>query len=147
MSEGAMPDLAGEVVAQLEKLHDADRSPLQLAGQSGRGVITLSVKQKGARLMYVLRLAPTSPGKQTEVFFDLANADDAIVLFVAKILDGKKHGRERNALHVSVQHENGEKLASQFLHLSLETDICDVAQSKVGSSLRGLLSIVKNAIA
>ena len=85
MSEGAMPDLAGEVVAQLEKLHDADRSPLQLAGQSGRGVITLSVKQKGARLMYVLRLAPTSPGKQTEVFFDLANADDAIVLFVAKM--------------------------------------------------------------
>eukprot|EP00966_Prymnesium_polylepis_P217271 5028509-Prymnesium_polylepis.1 len=140
MSEGAMPDLAGEVIAQLEKLHDADRSPLQLAG---RGV-TLSVKQKGARLMYVLRLAPTSRGKQTEVFFDLANADDAIVLFVAKILDGK-HGWDKDCLDVSVQHENGEKLASQF-H-SLETDICDVAQSKVGSSLRGLLSIVKNAIA
>uniref|UniRef100_A0A6T7DD87 Uncharacterized protein n=1 Tax=Coccolithus braarudii TaxID=221442 RepID=A0A6T7DD87_9EUKA len=130
MSEGAMPDLAGEVVAQLEKLHDADRSPLQLAC---RGV-TLSVKQKGARLMYVLQLAPTSRGKQTEVFFDLANVDDAIILFVAKILDGK-HGW---CLDVRVQHENGEKLASEFL--SLETDICDVAQSKVGSSLRGLLN-------
>eukprot|EP00966_Prymnesium_polylepis_P042062 976572-Prymnesium_polylepis.2 len=44
MSEGAMPDLAGEVVAQLEKLHDADRSPLHLAGCGARGV-TLSMKQ------------------------------------------------------------------------------------------------------
>ena len=61
--------------------------------------------------MYVLRLAPMSRGKQAEVSFDLVNADDAIALFVAKILDGKS---ARSCLYVSVQHKNGEKLASQL---------------------------------
>lgn len=141
MSEGAMPDLAGEVVAQLQKLHEADRSPLHLVGHG----VTLGVTQKGTRPMYVLRVVePTSRGKRTEVFFDLANADDAIVLFVAKVLDGKNRWTA-TYLHVSVQHDNGEKLATHML--MLETDVFDVPGSKVGSSLRGLLSIVKNAIA
>ena len=76
MSEGAMTDLAGEVVAQLEQLHDADRRPLRI--QSGQ--TKLCVKQRGARLMYVLQLpAPSHPPNvdQEEIFFELTNANDA----------------------------------------------------------------------
>ena len=78
MSEGAMPDLAGEVVAQLEALHDADRRPLHI----NSGGTKLGVKQRGARLMYVLQL-PRVGMEQEEIFFELANANDAINLFVS----------------------------------------------------------------
>ena len=133
-----MPDLAGEVVAQLERLHDADRSPLYLAGPG----VKLSLKRKGARLMYVLQ---GSRDKQSEVLFDLAHADDAIVLFVAMALDGK-YGSDAKYLLVSVHHDDGEKLASQVLMLDTD-DIFNVATSKLASSLLRMLSVIKNAVA
>ena len=138
-----MPDLAGEVVAQLEALHDADRRPLHIES----GETKLCVKQRGARLMYVLQLPARSHDvEQEEIFFDMANANDAINLFVAKtkripafVMEGHTH-----QLSMRLQHDKAGTCADMSFTFG---PTFDVAQSEVGDSLRSMLSAIQNAVA
>lgn len=143
MSEGAMPD-AGEVVAQIEALHDADLRPGRRPLHIESGWTSLCVKQRGARLMYVLQLPArvNVRAEQEEISFELTNADDAITLFVA-------HSICRDADHwlsVRLKHDNGECL-SQLRHKVEPFVMFDVAQTEFGRSMHRMLSIIQNAIA
>ena len=64
-AQGEMADLAGEVVKKLEKLHAEDVYPLSIAHCKAR----LGLKQKGARLVYVLTFAskPKKDNDESEI--------------------------------------------------------------------------------
>eukprot|EP00310_Coccolithus_braarudii_P022913 CAMPEP_0183352736 /NCGR_PEP_ID=MMETSP0164_2-20130417/30097_1 /TAXON_ID=221442 /ORGANISM="Coccolithus pelagicus ssp braarudi, Strain PLY182g" /LENGTH=143 /DNA_ID=CAMNT_0025525251 /DNA_START=46 /DNA_END=477 /DNA_ORIENTATION=- len=143
MSEGAMPDLAGEVVAQLEALHDADRRPLHVES----GGTKLCVKRRGAHLMYVLQLLARSHDiEQEEIFFDMANVNDAINQFVAKTKghDSIPLASRSELLSVRLQHDKAGTCAEMSFSFK---PTFDVAQSEVGDSLRSMLSAIQNALA
>eukprot|EP00310_Coccolithus_braarudii_P015356 CAMPEP_0183334142 /NCGR_PEP_ID=MMETSP0164_2-20130417/2834_1 /TAXON_ID=221442 /ORGANISM="Coccolithus pelagicus ssp braarudi, Strain PLY182g" /LENGTH=92 /DNA_ID=CAMNT_0025503231 /DNA_START=1 /DNA_END=279 /DNA_ORIENTATION=- len=92
-----MPDLAGEVVAQLEQLHASDRRHLHLVGDR----VTLGLKQRGVRLMFVVDCKHSGG----EVFFDMGNEKDAISLFVAMALQNKPRAQEY--LSTSLHNDKG----------------------------------------
>eukprot|EP00966_Prymnesium_polylepis_P055983 1295346-Prymnesium_polylepis.1 len=139
MSGGAMTDLAGEVVAQLDQLHATDRYPLYLQLSDTK----LGVRQRGARLMYVLQLPALSRDvEQVEIFFELTNVDDAINLFIAKTRASSMNSMT-NCLQVSMRHDKRGSLFSTFVNFGSEK--FDVAQSEAGCSLRCMLSTIRNA--
>ena len=140
----SLTDLATEVVAQLAQINEADAHPLQLrSGQHPREVV-LGIQHSGARVMYVLRqqLPPANdqpPPK--DIHFGLADADDAIDLFVA--MTTLQVAGENHYLHCDLMHGDL-KLAT--LMVRLEAAPFNVSESSVGRSLKRMLSIIKSAV-